>query len=163
MSKEQNKVKSDRNKVILKKKDRLNQIKTKNQEGFNNVRQDIYNDRKEAIKSERRWQFGKDLEETLLDADYDAEVEIAEELNKSLEGYYAQLDAEDESRQQALLECDDIVDVDFKAIEAPKRKARKSLLGSANDKFLLASSSSETDNNKPNLPKKSGTPFDKLG
>lgn len=162
MSKEQNKVKSDRNKVILKKKDRLNQIKTKNKEGFNNVRRDIYNNRKEAVKTERIWQYGKDLEETLIDAEYDAEVEIAEEFNKSLEDYYSQLDAEDESRQQALLECDDIVDVDFKAIEAPKRKARKSLLGSANDRFLLASSS-ETDNNKPNLHKKSGTPFDKLG
>jgi hypothetical protein len=162
MSTEQQKVKSDRNKVILKKKDCLNQIKTKNKEGFNNVRRDIYNDRKEAIKMERIWQYEKDLEETLLDAEYDAEVEIAEEFNKSLENFYAQLDAEDESRQQALLECDDIVDVDFKSIEAPKRKERKSLLGSNSNKFLLASSS-ETDNNKPNLPKKSGTPFDKLG
>ena len=162
MSTEQQKVKNDRNKVILKKKDRLNQIKTKNKEGFNNVRQDIYNDRKEAIKAERRWQYGKDLEETLLDAGYDAEVEIAEEFNKSLDGYYAQLDTEDEARQRALLECEDIVDVDFTAIEAPKRKSRKSLLGSANDKFLLAGSS-ETDNNKPSLPKNSGTPFDKLG
>ncbi len=163
--KDQTMLNKPKSKPILR-SERQAKIKARNQklsnhinQGISNYVNDVYNDHKEARKNARWYETGEAIKDAIDNANHDADAEFLEEFaswaEKEQEEYYAELDAKE---QAMLMAEDDVIDVEYQAI-SPRRKERKSLLGSSRPnllssvsevKSLPSSRKEETDAATPN-------------
>lgn len=132
------------NKKIITRAERQQKIAIQNDKLNNHINKgiesyvrNIYEDVKEARKNARWYEAGEALVEAKLRGQNDADKEFLEEFNdwasREQEALYAELN----SNEAKLLEAeDDVIDVEYKQISLPPRKARISLLGASSNRNI---------------------------
>ena len=128
---------------IAKKKSRVNSANDKFRNNFRASNKQIAISSGEAIEDRLLYEASKDLEEQLLDEQYDAVVRANNRYAAMVNDAVGMLEAEEDEKVRLLTEVeDDVIDADFEEITValPERKSR---LGSS--RFLSATHSSQKD------------------
>ncbi len=149
---------------IAKKQARVGNANDKFRNNFRASNKQIAVSSGEAIEDRLLYEASKDLEEQLLDEQYDAVVRANNRYAAMVNNAVAQLEAEEDNAARLLMEVeDDVIEADFEEIKLalPERKSRFGNLGNSS-RFLSASSedikslpsSNTPKGNRPETPNK---------
>ncbi|MCC0177810.1 hypothetical protein I4641_12560 [Waterburya agarophytonicola K14] len=141
---------------IAKKQSRVSNANDKFRNSFRASNKQIAVSSGEAIEDRLLYEASKDLEEQLLDEQYDAVVRANNRYAAMVNNAVAQLEAEEDENVRLLTEVeDDVIDADFEEIKVEfQRTSRftssKFLNSSNEDLRSLPSSSHHQESQKPN-------------
>ena len=130
--------------LLKRKRQRNQQANIKNRNTFRNTNEQLANRHKENRKEALRWEAAHDLEQKLLDKEFEAEVEFNAEYKTIANQALARVNNLADEEANLLMQAnDEVFDVEFEDItlELPERKSR----------FLVSS------NNSPQLPSSNPT------
>ena len=125
---------------IAKKRARANSANDKFRNNFRDSNKQIAIGSGEAIEDRLLYEASKDLEEQLLEQEYDAVVRANNRYAAMVNNTVAMLEADEDEQARRLQEVDDdVIDVDFEEIKIalPTRKSRFGNMG--NNRFLNGS------------------------
>lgn len=152
---------------IAKKQSRASNANDKFRNNFRASNKELAVSSGEAIEDRLLYEASKDLEEQLLDQEYDAVVRANNRYAAMVNNAVGMLEAEEDENVRLLMEVeDDVIDADFEEIKValpplPERQSRFGNLSSSRflspgneDLRSLSSSSHQKESQKPKTPNK---------